>query len=124
MGGMFLLALQAGLGAAVPLPIAPSLSALCPKAKPGEIVVCADPDPPKSPYRLPLPIDLDPDDPRTISPSRERNALLDYDAGGAGSCSTAGSAGASGCGFNAHKRWVEQRANARDPRGALWDAPK
>ncbi|PZN95672.1 MAG: hypothetical protein DCF31_06050 [Alphaproteobacteria bacterium] len=103
--------------------VPPSLSALCPKAGPGEIVVCAIPDPPKSPYRLPLPIERDPDDPNTISVSRERNALFDYDAGGMHSCSTAGAAGASGCGFKRHKNWVEQRAGARDPRGRLWDVP-
>ncbi len=105
------------------LPIPPKLSALCPKAKPGEIVVCADGDPPKSPYRLPLPNEPDPGDPHNVSVSRERNGLFDYDAGGNGSCSASGAGGQSGCGFQRHKRWVEQRAGANDPRGRLWDAP-
>jgi hypothetical protein len=122
--GVFLLTLQAGLGTAAPLAIPPGLSALCPKPKPGEIVVCADLDPPKSAYRLPLPVARDPDDPRSTSPSRERNALFDYNAGGVGSCSTAGAGGAVGCGFQRHNRWVEQRGGAHDPRGALWDAPQ
>jgi hypothetical protein len=113
------------LAAAAPAidPRPPSLSALCPKAAPGEIVVCADAEPPKSPYRLPLPTEPDRGDPRTISVSRERNALFDYDAGGMHSCSTAGAAGQSGCGFKKHKAWVEQRAGARDPRGRIYDAP-
>ncbi len=115
----------AGAAAAQSLPLPkPSLSALCPKARPGEIVVCADPDPPKSPYRLPLPVERDPGDPRNVSVSRERNALFDYDAGGIGSCSTSGAGGSSGCGFQRHKRWVEQRANARDPRGQVFNDPK
>ncbi|GGE04466.1 hypothetical protein GCM10011529_08560 [Polymorphobacter glacialis] len=106
--------------AAVP----PSLSALCPKAAPGEIVVCADVERPKSPYRLPLPLEPDPESRNSISISRERNALFDHDAGGMHSCSTAGSAGQSGCGFKRHKSWVEQRAGARDPRGRIFDAAR
>ena len=98
--------------------IPPSLSALCPKAVPGEIVVCADPDPPKSRYRLPLPIERDRGDPNSISVSRERNALFDHDAGGIGSCGTASAAGNFGCGAQKHKRWVEQRAGA--PAGGGW----
>ena len=103
--------------------VPPILSALCPKALPGEIVVCADADPPKSPYRLPLPVERAPGNRNTISVSRERNALFDYDAGGMQSCSTAGAAGQSGCGFKRHKNWVEQSAGATDPRGRLWDRP-
>ncbi len=122
-GGLFVAVTALGL---VPMSafaqVPPSLSALCPKAKPGEILVCADADPLRSPYRLPLPSVPDPDDPRNASVSRERNGLFDYDGGGIGSCSASGAGGQSGCGFQRHKRWVEQRAGARDPRGRLWDA--
>jgi hypothetical protein len=83
--------------------------------------VCADSDPPKSPYRLPLPLPPDRDAKSSISVSRERNALLDYDAGGMQSCSATGSAGASGCGFKRHKAWVEQRAGAKSGAGRIFD---
>ncbi len=78
--------------------IPPSLSALCPKAVPGEIVVCADADPPKSRYRLPVPVARDRGDPNTVSVSRERNALFDHDSGGIGSCGASGAAGNSAAG--------------------------
>ena len=103
--------------------IPPSLSALCPKPLPGEIVVCADPNPPKSRYRLPLPTERDRGDPNTTSVSRERNALFDQDPGGFGSCSAAGAAGNAGCGFQKHKRWVEQRAGAPAGGGWLFNKP-
>ena len=112
--GLCCLLLSAPVAAQIP----PSLSALCPKPLPGEIVVCADPDPPKSRYRLPLPIERDRGDPNSISVSRERNALFDHDAGGIGSCGTASAAGNFGCGAQKHKRWVEQRAGA--PAGGGW----
>jgi hypothetical protein len=101
--------------------IPPALSALCPKAKPGEIVVCADVEPLKSPYRLPLKMPPERGTKNSISVSRERNALFDFDAGGIGSCSTAGAGGASGCGFRDHKQWVEQRAGAKSGAGRLYD---
>jgi hypothetical protein len=101
--------------------IPPSLSGLCPKAAPGEIVVCADPEPLKSPYRLPLPTLRDRGDPNNVSVSRERNALFDHDAGGIGSCGTAGAAGNFGCGALQHKRWVEQRAGAKAGGGWLFE---
>lgn len=101
--------------------VLPSLSALCPKAKPGEIVVCADAEPPKSPYRLPLDMPPEIGTKESISVSRERNALFDFDAGGIGSCSTAGSGGASGCGFRDHRHWVEQRSTGRSGKGNLYD---
>ena len=105
------------IDAAVP----PSLSALCPRPKPGEILVCADPDPPKSPYRAPLELPPERGTKNSISVSRERNALFDFDAGGPGSCSAAGLAGNYGCGAKAHKGWVEQRAGARSGGGRRYD---
>ncbi len=106
------------------LPVPPlSLSALCPKARPGEFVVCAEVDPPKSRYRLPLPVERDPGDPKNTSVSRARNGLFDHDSGGIGSCFAANNAAGSGCSALKHRRWTEQRANAKDPRGRLWDRP-
>ena len=106
--------------------IHPSLSALCPKATPGEIVVCGDRDPPPSQYRIPTELPRPPEfgTRESDSVSRERNALLDYDSGGAGSCSPSGAAGVYGCQFRQFKRQVEQRAHARDPRGHLYDDPR
>jgi hypothetical protein len=102
--------------------IPPNLSVLCPKPKPGEIVVCADEEPPpKSPYRLPLPVPLVEGSRETISPSRERNALLDYDIGGTGSCSTVGAGGWTGCKYREHMQNAEQRAMSKDGRGHLFE---
>jgi hypothetical protein len=106
---------------ALAMAIPPSLSALCPKAQPGEIIVCADLEPPKSPYRVPLELPPERGSKNSISVSRERNALFDFDAGGIGSCGTAGAAGMSGCGLQGHNRWVEQRANAKSGAGRLYD---
>ncbi len=106
---------------AAPLAISPSLSALCPKPVPGEITVCADSEPRKSPYRTPLTLPPERGSKNSISVSRERNALFDHDAGGAGSCSASGLAGAYGCGARAHKAWVEQRAGPRSGAGRLYD---
>ncbi len=100
-----------------------SLSALCPKSKDGEIVVCAKLDPPYSPYRAPL--RGGPPEAGTraaTSVSRERNGLFDYDAGGSGLCSSVGAGGNFGCAFKSFKAGVEQRANARDTRGRIYDA--
>lgn len=98
------------------------LSALCPKAEPGEIVVCADPDPPPSRYRLPGP----PPPPEfgsrdSVSVNRERAALFDYDAGGSGLCSNVGAGGAYGCQYRQHKHTTEQRSGSRSKRGYLYD---
>ncbi len=101
----------------------PSLSALCPKAKGDDIVVCADPEPRQSPYRAPL--RGGPPEAGTraaMSVSRERNSLFDYDAGGSGLCSSVGPGGMYGCSFKSFKAGVEQRANARDYRGRIYDA--
>ena len=106
-----------------PLAIPPSLSVLCPKPLPGEIVVCANPEPRKSPYRAPFSRPPERGTKNSISVSRERNALFDYDSGGFGSCSAAGLSGAVGCGFQAHKRWVEQRAGAKSGDGRIYDRP-
>ena len=92
----------------------------CP-ATGAEITVCGRrDDAERSRYLSPLPLDLDPGDPRARSVSAERNALFDYDAGGVGTCSNVGPAGFTGCGFQRHKRWVLQKAGARDGRGPLF----
>ena len=97
--------------------IPPKLSALCPKGEPGEIVVCADPEPRKSPFRLPLPSAPVFGTRGTASVSRERNALIEPGPGGIGSCSTAGAGGWTGCSYRDFKRNVEQAAGGSDPRG-------
>ena len=111
-------ALAAGIPSALP--------ALCPKAAPGEIVVCGDRDPLRSPYRLPADIAAEPVEGSrdTISLSRERNGLFDYDGGGTGSCSASGAGGASGCGFQRHRRYYEQKSQARDRRGPAFDGTR
>ena len=113
------LLILATLPAAAPV----SLSALCPKAHGDEIVVCADPEPHQSPYRAPL-RDGPPEagTKAAMSVSRERNALFDYDAGGSGLCSNVGAGGMYGCAFKSFKAGVEQRANASDYRGRIYDA--
>jgi hypothetical protein len=107
---------------AIELATPPSLSALCPRPLPGEIMVCSDAEPHKSPYRVPFSLPPERGSKNGISVSRERNALFDYDSGGAGSCSAAGLAGSYGCGGRAHMNWVEQRAGARSGAGRIYDA--
>lgn len=100
----------------------PKLSALCPKARPGEIVVCADGEPAPSPYRAPFRPGPVVGSRNSVSVGRERNGLVEMGLdGGAGSCSAAGAMGMYGCQFREHKRRVEQRANARDPRGRIFE---
>ena len=90
----------------------------CPKV---EITVCGRRDAvERSRYRSPLPLDYEPGDPRARSVSAARNGLFDYDAGGVGTCSSVGPGGASGCGFQRHKRWALQKAGAPDGRGPLF----
>ncbi len=104
---------------------APPFSVLCPKARPGELVVCAERQPLRSPYRIPDEIAAEPIEGSrdTTSISRERNGLLDYDGGGIGSCSTSGAAGVSGCFVKRHKRFFEQKAQSTDKRGPIFASP-
>lgn len=104
-------------GAAAEVPA--SLSVLCPKAAPSEIVVCADGEPPASPYRLPLPVDPVAGDRNLVAVSRERNALIEPDAGGTGSCSASGAGGWTGCQYRSFKQNVQQAAGSRDVRGRI-----
>ena len=73
------------------------LSGECPRVEPGqEIVVCGRRDEDDR-YRLPLRSDRF--DPRAgiASVSRERNRLLEGEAGGLGSCTNVGPGGMTGC---------------------------
>lgn len=101
--------------------VSPLLSSRCPRSGADEITVCADPEPRQSPYRLPLAQPPEAGTKAATSVGRERNGLFDYDAGGSGLCSSVGPGGASGCAFKQFKRNVQQRANAADPRGRLYD---
>ena len=95
----------------------------CPKRVGDDIVVCGDPEPHISPYRAPIrggPPELGTRAANSVS--RERNALFDYDAGGSGLCSSVGPGGVYGCAFKAFKAGVEQRADAHDYRGRVYDA--
>lgn len=110
------------LGLALPAAAPVSLSALCPKTGGDEIVVCAQPEPRPSPYRDPLRGGPPEAGSRAAtSVSRERNSLFSYDAGGSGLCSTVGPGGMHGCAFKSFKAGVEQRANASDYRGRIYD---
>lgn len=111
-------------GAALsPLDAAIHASIACPPPKAGEITVCGRRDEPgeRSRYLSPIPPEYEVGDPRARSVARERYDLLDYDGGGAGSCSAVGANGMFGCGFKQHKAWATQRAGARDSRGPLYD---
>ena len=112
---VLLVAIPVGTGAK---PV--SLSALCDRSG-DDIVVCADPDPPPSRYELPIPLPPEVGSAGSISVSRERNALIEHD-GGNGPCSMTGAGGASGCFHKRFKADAEQRANARDKRGRIYDA--
>ncbi len=112
---------MAVIGASMP----PSLSALCPKPKDGEITVCADKDPPRSQYRIPAEI------PRheeygtraSDSVSRERNALFDYDSGGGQSCDHTRAGGDTGCALKQFNDILHQRAGAKNRHGWNYDDP-
>ena len=113
--------IAAATGTAAMLP--PGWSGLCPpKTQPDEIVVCANRDPPPSPYRAPLTGPRRFGERGTASPSAERNGLLGPDVGTAGTCSgTWGPGGPFGCGFKEFKEHVNQAAGSRDPRGRLFE---
>ncbi|OYQ28220.1 hypothetical protein CHU93_09655 [Sandarakinorhabdus cyanobacteriorum] len=102
----------------------PGWSVSCPpRRQPDEIVVCANREPPPSPYRAPLPVRREFGARGTLSVSNERNRLLGPDVGTAGTCSgTWGSGGAFGCKYNEFKANVNQAAGSRDPRGRVYEA--
>ena len=109
------------LGAAIP----PSLSALCPKPVAGEITVCADQQPKRSPYRIPdeIPRHEEYGTRASDSVSRERNALFDYDSGGGQSCDHARAGGDTGCALNQFKDREHQRAGSKNKHGWNYDDP-
>lgn len=95
----------------------------CPAPKADEITVCARHVEPgeRSRFLSPIPQEYVVGDPRARSVARERYDLLDYDAGKMDGCSTTGPGGQLGCNYRSFKGRVEQRAGARDSRGALYD---
>lgn len=103
----------------------PGWSVICPpRSRPDEVVVCADREPAKSPYRAPLPVLRDFGGRGTASVSAERNRLLGPDTGTIGTCSTWGPGGAFGCNYQRFKDNVNQAAGQRDPRGRVYrEAP-
>jgi hypothetical protein len=113
--------IAAASGVATMLP--PAWSAVCPpKSQPDEIVVCANRDPPPSPYRAPLAMPRTFGERGTASVSAERNRLLGPDVGNAGTCSgTWGPGGPFGCKYNEFKDNVNQAAGSRDPRGRVYE---
>lgn len=111
--------LLAGSGA-----ILPQLSALCPRPRAGEIVVCADAEARRSPWRLPLPPPPVDGAAHGASVSRERNALIAPDNASSGSCSSVGPGGWTGCRYRDFKRNVEQAAGQRDARGRIFVSPR
>ncbi len=118
LAAVALLAMASSLDAAVRAAIRQ-----CPLPMKDEITVCGRRDDPgaQSKYRSPLPFEYEIGDPRARSVARERYDLLDYDAGGANTCSTVGPGGQYGCQFKRHKAAAAQRTGARDPRGPLYD---
>jgi len=102
----------------------PGWSALCPpRTRPDEIVVCANRDPPPSPYRAPIAIPREFGTRGTASVSAERNRLLGPDAGTVGTCSGIGPSGPFGCRFQEFKNNVNQAAGSRDTRGRVYERP-
>lgn len=101
----------------------PGWSVACPpRSTADEIVVCANRDPPPSPWRAPLPVRRSFGERGTASVSAERNRLLGPDVGTAGTCSgTWGPGGAFGCKYNEFKANVNQAAGSRDPRGRVYE---
>lgn len=112
--------IMAAGGTAAMMP--PGWSVSCPpRSKPDEIVVCANREPPVSPYRAPLPALRGFGERGTASPSAERNRLLGPDVGTIGTCSTWGPGGLHGCAYKQFKENVNQAAGSRDPRGRLYE---
>ncbi|MBU6166324.1 MAG: hypothetical protein KGQ52_09330 [Alphaproteobacteria bacterium] len=100
----------------------PGWSVACPpRSGADEIVVCANRDPPPSPYRAPLRVPRAFGERGTASPSAERNRLLGPDVGTIGTCSTWGAGGIFGCNFQRFKENVNQAAGSRDPRGRVYE---
>ncbi len=116
--------LMAASGTAALMP--PGWSVICPpKSRPDEIVVCANREPPPSPYRAPLPVLRSFGERGTLSVSNERNRLLGPDVGTAGTCSgTWGPGGPFGCNYQRFKENVNQAAGSRDPRGRVYEAER
>ncbi|WP_310497498.1 hypothetical protein [Sandarakinorhabdus sp.] len=107
------------------LPIPPGWSALCPRAAPGEIIVCADAEQRKSPFRSPIEMPRSFGERGTASVSAERNSLLGMDVGSIGGCSAYGPGGWTGCSYKGFKQNVSQAAGGRDTRGRVYErAPK
>ena len=113
------LAAALALQAAALLP--PGWSALCPKPEPGEVVVCADREPPAAKWRLPMAFPREFGERGTASVSRERNALLGPDVGTIGNCNNVGPGGWTGCSYQSFKQNVQQAAGSRDPRGRVYE---
>jgi hypothetical protein len=104
--------------------ILPQLSALCPKPLPGEILVCADGESPRSSWRVAPGAPPIEGASNTASVSRERNALIAADNASSGSCSSVGTGGWTGCRHREFKRNVEQAAGQRDFRGRIFVQPR
>ncbi|WP_372915434.1 hypothetical protein [Sandarakinorhabdus sp.] len=103
----------------------PGWSVLCPpKRRPDEIVVCADREPARSPYRAPLQVLRGFGERGTASVSAERNRLLGPDAGSLGSCSAMGAGGWTGCKYKEFIDNVNQAAGVKDPRGRAYRQAK
>ena len=92
----------------------------CPKKQmPDEIVVCGE-RVEDSKYRIASAHVPEYGTRASQSPSRERNALLDYDAGGTGTCSNIGAWGAWGCMDKDWKAAQEQAAGTSIKGGILY----
>lgn len=102
------------------LHVAVAAALTCPKQRtPDEIVVCGESEENRK-YRTESAHVPEYGTRASQSTSRERNALLDYDAGGTGTCSTVGAWGAWGC-FNKNVRAEQQQeAGSKIKGGTLY----
>jgi hypothetical protein len=82
----------------------------CPKAAPGEIIVCSRDRGVAEGYRLPKIADRFDYRGEKDSVSRERHRLMEGGEAGAGSCSTVGAGGWTGCLLRQWQRGDQQRA--------------